>query len=210
MKYFIVVFIASLLLLTGCDNKGKKNNSTNINGAASITNNTTNTTNYNTSSLSVPVPREEIISTFSTPVNYPEETDRQTNMRLCCETLNGTVVKAGTEFSFCDTVGQATPEKGYKEADIFDLDGNIQTGYGGGKCQVSTTLYNAVLALPSLVVTERHPHTREVYYVEEGKDACISYGGADFKFRNDNDFDIKIYAANNYNTIDVSIAKISY
>lgn len=207
MKYFIVVFIASLLLLTGCDNKGEKNNSTNINGAASITN---NTTNYNTSSLSVPVPREEIISTFSTPVNYPEETDRQTNMRLCCETLNGTVVKAGTEFSFCDTVGQATPEKGYKEADIFDLDGNIQTGYGGGKCQVSTTLYNAVLALPSLAVTERHPHTREVYYVEEGKDACISYGGADFKFRNDNDFDIKIYAANNYNTIDVSIAKISY
>lgn len=207
MKYFIVVFITSLLLLTGCDNKSEKNNTNNISKADNISN---NTTNYNTSSLSAPIPKEETISTFSTPVNYPEETDRQTNMRLCCETLNETVVKAGTEFSFCDTVGQATPEKGYKEADIFDLDGNIQTGYGGGKCQVSTTLYNAVLALPSLVVTERHPHTREVYYVEEGKDACISYGGADFKFRNDNDFDIKIYAANNYNTIDVSIAKISY
>lgn len=207
MKYFIVVFIASLLLLTGCDNKSEKNNTNNISKSDNINN---NTTNYNTSSLSTPIPKEETISTFSTPVNYPEETDRQTNMTLCCNTLNGTVVKAGTEFSFCDTVGQATPEKGYKEADIFDLDGNIQTGYGGGKCQVSTTLYNAVLALPSLVVTERHPHTREVYYVEEGKDACISYGGADFKFRNDNDFDIKIYAANNYNTIDVSIAKISY
>lgn len=207
MKYFIVVFIASLLLLTGCDNKSEKNNTNNISKSDNINN---NTTNYNTSSLSTPIPKEETISTFSTPVNYPEETDRQTNMTLCCNTLNGTVVKAGTEFSFCDTVGQATPEKGYKEADIFDLDGNIQTGYGGGKCQVSTTLYNAVLALPSLVVTERHPHTREVYYVEEGKDACISYGGADFKFRNDNDFDIKIYAANNYNTIDVSISKISY
>lgn len=208
MKYFIVVFIASLLFLTGCTNKNEKNNiNSNINQSGSISN---NATNYHTSSLSAPVPKEEIISTFSTPVNYPEETDRQTNMTLCCNTLNGAVVKSGTEFSFCDTVGQATPEKGYVEADIFDLDGNITRGYGGGKCQVSTTLYNAVLAVPTLVVTERHPHTREVYYVEEGKDACISYGGADFKFRNDNDFDIKIYAVNNYNTIDVSLAKISY
>ena len=208
MKYFIAIFIVSLLLLTGCDNKEEKNNDiVNINESNKTSD---NTTNYHASSLSTPVPKEEIRSAFSTPVNYPEETNRQTNMTLCCNTLNGTVVKAGAEFSFCDTVGQATPEKGYKEADIFDLDGNIQTGYGGGKCQVSTTLYNAVLAIPTLVVTERHPHTREVYYVEEGKDACISYGGADLKFRNDNDFDIKIYATNNYLTIDVSIAKISY
>ena len=188
MKYFIAIFIVSLLLLTGCDNKEEKNNDiVNINESNKTSD---NTTNYHASSLSTPVPKEEIMSAFSTPVNYPEETNRQTNMTLCCNTLNGTVVKAG--------------------ADIFDLDGNIQTGYGGGKCQVSTTLYNAVLAIPTLVVTERHPHTREVYYVEEGKDACISYGGADLKFRNDNDFDIKIYATNNYLTIDVSIAKISY
>lgn len=208
MKYLLAFFIASLLLLAGCNNKEENNNSNSAKSNSSS--NSNNTSNYHTSSLSTPIPKEEVISSFSTPVNYPEETDRQTNMTLCCNTLNGTIVKAGTEFSFCDTVGQATPEKGYKEADIFDLDGNITTGYGGGKCQVSTTLYNAVLALPSLVVTERHPHTREVYYVEEGKDACISYGGADFKFRNDNSFDIKIYAVNNYNTIDVSIAKISY
>lgn len=207
MKYLLIFIITSIFLLTGCNNKEKKDNSN-----VAIVDNTSsnNSSNYHTSSLSTATPKEEIISAFSTPVNYPEETDRQTNMTLCCNTLNGTIVKAHTEFSFCDTVGQATPEKGYKEADIFDLDGNIQTGYGGGKCQVSTTLYNAVLAVPTLVVTERHPHTRKVYYVEEGKDACISYGGADLKFRNDNDFDIKIYAVNNYNTIDVSIAKISY
>lgn len=208
MKFLLVIVIVSVFLLTGCNSK-EENNSLNKNNVTNISN-FDNSNSYHTSSLSVPIPKEEVISTFSTPVNYPEETDRQTNMTLCCNTLNGTIVKARTEFSFCDTVGQATPEKGYKEADIFDLDGNIQTGYGGGKCQVSTTLYNAVLLLPSLVVTERHPHTRKVYYVEEGKDACISYGGADFKFINDNDFDIKIYAVNNYNTIDISIAKIFY
>ena len=203
MKYIFVFLLTTLFLLTGCNHTQNE-----VNLPQENTNNSTN--NYQTSSLSTTVPKEEIISTFSTPVNYPEETDRQTNMAICCDTLNGTIVKAGAEFSFCDTVGQATPEKGYKEADIFDLDGNITTGYGGGKCQVSTTLYNAVLAIPSLRVTERHPHTRKVYYIEEGKDACISYGGADLKFKNENNFDIKIYAANNYNTIDVSIAKISY
>lgn len=203
MKYIFVFLLTTLFLLTGCNHTQNE-----VNLPQENTNNSTN--NYQTSSLSTTVPKEEIISTFSTPVNYPEETDRQTNMAICCDTLNGTIVKAGAEFSFCDTVGQATPEKGYKEADIFDLDGNITTGYGGGKCQVSTTLYNAVLVIPSLRVTERHPHTRKVYYIEEGKDACISYGGADLKFKNENNFDIKIYAANNYNTIDVSIAKISY
>ena len=196
MKFFVVVLIGSLLFFTGCSSKKVEK--------------AENTNSYNASSLSSNIPKEEIISSFSTPINFPEDSNRQTNMTLCCNTLNGTIVKAGEEFSFCDTVGEATPEKGYKEADIFDLDGNITTGYGGGKCQVSTTLYNAVLAVPNLVVTERHPHTRKVYYVEEGKDACISYGGADLKFRNDTEFDIKIYATNNYNTIDVSLARIYY
>ena len=196
MKFFFVVLIGSLLFFTGCSSK-------NVEKAE-------NTNSYNASSLSSNIPKEEIISSFSTPINFPEDSNRQTNMTLCCNTLNGTIVKAGEEFSFCDTVGEATPEKGYKEADIFDLDGNITTGYGGGKCQVSTTLYNAVLVVPNLTVTERHAHTRKVYYVEEGKDACISYGGADLKFRNENDFDIKIYATNNYYTIDISLSKIYY
>ena len=64
-----------------------------------------------------------------------------------------------------------------------------------GNCQVSSTLYNAVLALPSLTVLERHEHSNEVYYVPLGKDAAVSYGSIDFKFRNDYDYDIKIYAS---------------
>ncbi len=202
MKNLLIVLFLSIFILVGCSNKSQQN----ISDESPYISNS----DYTAQTLSNDSPKEETISSFSTPVNYPEEVNRQINMKLCCDTLSGSVVKAGEEFSFCETVGQATPEKGYKEADVFDMDGNIQTDYGGGKCQVSTTLYNAVLVIPSLEVTERHPHTRKVYYVEEGKDACISYGGADFKFKNNNNFDIKIYAKNNYYTIDVSIVKLSY
>ena len=63
--------------------------------------------------------------------------------------------------------GQATPEAGYEKAEVFETDGDIIHDYGGGKCQVSSTLYNAVLAVPNLTVIERHPHSRKVMYVEE-------------------------------------------
>lgn len=62
----------------------------------------------------------------------------------------------------------------------------------GGNCQVSSTLYNAVLAVSSLVVTERHEHSNKVPYVQKGKDAAVAYGSYDFKFRNNSGHDIKI------------------
>lgn len=77
-----------------------------------------------------------------------------------------------------------------------------------GNCQISSTLYNAVLALPSLNVLERHEHSNEVYYVPLGKDAAVSYGSIDFKFRNDYDYDIKIYASNTTNSVDIKIVKL--
>ena len=73
----------------------------------------------------------------------------------------------GETFSFCNTVGKATPEEGYKKADVFDKDGNVIKGYGGGNCQISSTLYNALLELPNIEIIERHKHSKKVYYVEE-------------------------------------------
>lgn len=70
-------------------------------------------------------------------------------------------------------------------------------------------MYNAVLACSGLTVVERHEHSGEVYYVPEGKDACVAYGSCDFKFRNDNNFDIKMYSTNTPDNIDVKIVKIS-
>jgi len=197
---FLVFFILCLVLLTGCNN-----NSSPIN----------NENNYNTEQLSTNetesfniVPTEETIASFSTKI-LDKSSNRQNNITIACNSLNGLVVKSGETFSFCNTLGPATPEDGYQKADTFDADGNVIQEYGGGKCQVSSTLYNAVLAVPTLAVVERHEHSGKVYYVEENKDACVSYGSCDFKFTNTNPFDIKLYFSNTDDSVNVSIVKIS-
>lgn len=151
--------------------------------------------------------KEEEIASFSTKI-YTKETGRQNNISLTCTTLNGTVVSNGSTFSFCDTVGPATSAKGYQEADIFDKYGNKKKGLGGGNCQVSTTLYNAVLRVSNLVVTERHEHSNKVPYIETGKDAAVAYGSYDLKFRNDTGFDIKIKATNDNDSVNIYLYKI--
>lgn len=150
---------------------------------------------------------EELISSFSTKI-YTKDSARQNNITITCSTLNETVVANGSTFSFCNTVGQATSSKGYQEADIYDNQGNKKKGLGGGNCQVSTTLYNAVLKIPSLVVTEKHEHSNKVPYIETGKDAAVAYGSYDLKFRNDSGFDIKIKITNDNNSVNVALYKI--
>ena len=127
--------------------------------------------------------KEEQLATFSTKI-YSKDSARQNNIKITCNTLNNTTVKNGATFSFCNTVGKATSAKGYQEADVYDHNGNKTKGLGGGNCQVSSTLYNAVLAIPSLKVTERHEHSNDVPYVKDGKDAAVAYGSYDFKFVN--------------------------
>ena len=80
--------------------------------------------------------------------------------------------------------------------------------FGGGNCQVSSTLYNAVLANPNLVVIERHKHSNNVPYVPEGKDAAIAYGSYDFIFRNDTGNDIKINCSTDGQSITTSIISL--
>lgn len=229
MKFVIVVFLCSLFFLTGCSNTNSNDssnyNSNNVsNNSNNAVNNSSNNITYtntdnivnsaentvsNAEGSTFPSqPQEEVLASFSTVVSQ-KDPDRQINITLACSALNGTIVKAGETFSFCDTLGPATPEAGYKEADTYDADGNIIQEYGGGKCQISSTLYNAVLSVPSFTVVERHEHSGPAYYVEEGKDACVSYGSVDFKFTNNNDFDVKIYSYNTPDNVDISIAKIS-
>lgn len=78
----------------------------------------------------------------------------------------------------------------------------------GGNCQVSSTLYNAVLNIPSLVVTERHEHGKDVTYVPEGKDSAVSYGSLDLKFRNDTGRDIRIEATTDNQTITIKLIQL--
>lgn len=151
--------------------------------------------------------KDELISSFSTKI-YTKESERQNNISITCSKLNGTVVKNGGTFSFCNTIGPATSAKGYQEADIFDNDGNKKKGLGGGNCQVSTTLYNAVLKVSGLSVIERHEHSNKVPYIKSGKDAAVAYGSYDLKFRNNTGNDIRIEASATANNVSINLYKI--
>ena len=79
---------------------------------------------------------------------------------------------------------------------------------GGGNCQISSTLYNAVLTVPDFKVVERHEHGRDVSYVPDGKDAAVSYGSIDFKFKNNTGNNIKLYFSTDDVTLSVRIVKL--
>lgn len=155
----------------------------------------------------ITIPKKEIeIANFSTIIHNKDE-DRQNNISITCQTLSGKEVRPGEIFSFCDTVGKATHDKGYEEADIY-VDGKKEQGLGGGMCQVSTTLYNVVLQVPELQVVERHEHSGHVPYIQEGNDAAISYGTYDFKFKNNTSDVIKIVMENTADNITAKLIKI--
>lgn len=141
------------------------------------------------------------ISTFTT--NTTANSKRNTNVRLASEAINGTVLKPGEEFSFNDTVGQRTEEKGYQAAAAYS-NGEVVQEIGGGVCQVSTTLYNAVLRA-GLKTTVRRSHTYEPSYVTPGQDATVSYGGPDYKFVNNSNTAIGIRASYGDRVCTVSI-----
>lgn len=178
MKKLLIILLVLCFCLTGCgnnnstDNQEESNNytvsrtttlSTNVNNNKSENNNTFINDNESFDSINT----ETEIASFSTKIYTPNDKARQNNIRITCSKLNETVVKSGETFSFCDTIGKATPEEGYQKADIFDKDGNVVKGYGGGNCQISSTLYNALLKLPDISILERHEHSKKVYYVED-------------------------------------------
>ena len=150
--------------------------------------------------------KETEIASFTTKI-YTKDSGRQNNLTLACSSLNDTIVENDKTFSFSKTVGRATSSKGYKKADVF-RNGDVIEALGGGLCQVSTTLYNAVLKIPELKVTERHPHSNKVPYIKSGKDAAVSYGAQDFKFVNNTGNTIKIKASNTKNNVTVKLFKI--
>lgn len=198
-------------------NKTSANNSnTNATAISSEANesssNSSNVSNTDVPTQESPEPEpppvtEEQIATFSTKI-YSKDSARQNNISITCNTLNNTIVKNGESFSFCGTVGQATTGKGYEKADIFDKDGNKKKGLGGGNCQISTTLYNALLSVPSLVVTERHKHSNYVPYIEKGKDAAVAYGSYDLKFRNDSGNDVKIQSFTDGENVTINLVSL--
>lgn len=122
----------------------------------------------------------QLIGKAETPLLDKGE-NRIHNIRVAAHDITNITLTQGEMFSFNGTIGKATAERGYRVATIIE-NGRSTQGIGGGICQISSTLYGAVLA-GDLAVVERHPHSKPVDYVSEGLDATTS-DDKDFKFRN--------------------------
>ncbi|MDH7481763.1 MAG: VanW family protein [Armatimonadota bacterium] len=106
-----------------------------------------------------------------------------TNISLASEAVDFTILRPNELFSFNEIVGPRTAEKGYKPAAQYS-NGEMVIGIGGGICILSTALYNVALET-GLEIVERHPHSGPVKYAPPGRDAAVSFGWADLRFKND-------------------------
>ncbi len=133
-----------------------------------------------------PITKEDLQNTFKMISAFTTKTssdaNRNNNINLACQTINGTVLLPGETFSFNGTVGQRTYANGYREAGAIS-GGQLVDEVGGGICQVSSTLFNAV-ARANLEIVYRSPHAWPSTYVNRGEDATVNWPNLDFKFKN--------------------------
>jgi len=131
-----------------------------------------------------------IIGEYSTSFKGSSK-NRIENIRLSANAISNKLILPGEEFSYNKATGPRTAESGYREANVI-IGGELTPDIGGGVCQTSTTLYNALL-LADLTILERHNHSIPVGYVPIGQDAAVAYGYLDLKFKNPFDFPIFLH-----------------
>lgn len=133
----------------------------------------------------------DLIGTFYTTYNNSDK-NRNTNLMVGCNYINGTILAPGEVFSANIELGSQTAAGGYKMAGVYN-NGKVEQGMAGGVCQVTTTLYNAAI-MAELEIVERHPHSMTVGYVPLGRDAAVAGNYKDLKFRNNTEYPIMIEA----------------
>jgi vancomycin resistance protein YoaR len=129
------------------------------------------------------------VSTFTTDMGV-SSSNRIWNVHLMADYIDGTIIKPGKTFSFNKVVGPRTPERGFREGQMI-LGSLLVPAIGGGVCQTATTLFNNAFEL-GLPVKERHNHSWYISHYPIGRDATVSWGGPDLKFKNDLDHAILI------------------
>ena len=147
----------------------------------------------------------DVLGTFTTRYDATNK-NRSNNISLATQKINGTVILPGETFSYNKTVGRRTVAAGFKEAGAY-AGGKVIQEVGGGICQVSSTLYNAVV-YANLEITERSNHCFESSYVAAGRDATVSWGTLDFKFKNNRQYPVKIEASANSGVNKITIKGI--
>ncbi len=143
-------------------------------------------------------------STVYSASNY----ERSHNIALASSKIHNLVLEPGEQFSFNTVVGQRSSATGYKTAKVYQ-GGEIVDGIGGGICQVSTTLYNAVL-YADLNIVYRTNHSMPVTYAPAGRDATVSYGSIDFIFSNNQKYPIKLLCTNSGGRITCTVLGINH
>ncbi|MGN1179976.1 MAG: VanW family protein [Suilimivivens sp.] len=146
---------------------------------------------------------EGTLARYST--TYITTEDRAVNVELAASRINGMILQPGDTFSYSDSVGTRTLENGYVVAPSF-AGGKVVSSVGGGICQVSSTLYVAML-LSGIPATQHYLHSLPVDYVPRGLDAAIVEGYKDLKFKNNFDYPIMINATSTNGTLTVSIVR---
>lgn len=142
------------------------------------------------------------LGSYSTKFNI-SNSNRTNNIKLATNKINGTIILPGETFSYNQTVGKRTIQAGFKEAGAY-AGGQVVQEVGGGICQVSSTLYNAVL-YANLDIVERSNHHFETSYVAASRDATVSWGTLDFKFKNNRKYPIKVVATCKNGVVSVGI-----
>jgi vancomycin resistance protein YoaR len=145
---------------------------------------------------------DTVLSSYTTHFDSTNP-DRNKNIDICQGILTHSIVKAGETFSFNDSVGTRTRDKGYKDAPVY-FDNKVVLDAGGGVCQVSTTLFNAVLRA-GLMISSRSPHFAPAGYVPVGMDATVADNSLDFSFTNPFKHPVYIYTKYSSNSITVYV-----
>ncbi|RFU60516.1 VanW family protein [Bacillus sp. V59.32b] len=132
---------------------------------------------------------QALLGSFVTKFN-PSVTGRSSNIALSAQEINQIILGPGDRFYFNRIVGERTVQRGYQKA-MEIVNKEFVEGIGGGICQTSSTLYNAI-DRAGLKIIELHHHSKEVGYVAKDRDATVSFGGKDFKFMNNKDYPVLI------------------
>ena len=133
----------------------------------------------------------DVLASVETP--HTNDANRNTNLKLACEAINGYILMPGDTFDYNKVLGERTEKKGYKPAGALSA-GNSTTEVGGGICQVSSTLYYGCLLSDMEIVTRRSHSLPSSYMPMMGIDATVSWGGPDFRFKNNTNYPVRIEA----------------
>lgn len=145
---------------------------------------------------------QTVLAEYVSQCSDPHDANRNKNLKLACEAINGYVIKSGESFDFDAVIGPRTTNRGYLSAPLYS--GSSATALGGGISQIASALYYCAL-VSELQITERHSHTYAVSYTPTGFDAAITYGSQSLCFVNNTSHPIRIQAVANGSTVTISL-----